>query len=125
MLDDLRTSKTQGQSNFNNPGTVLLGAGADFDVLPELKVSTNINHLWFADTEPLEILRQQANIGNDIGWDLSVSTDYRPWQTQNVVFRVSGAVLEPGAGLQELFATKASVLFGPLQHGSDVLRRGA
>jgi hypothetical protein len=114
ILDDLRTSKTQGQSNFNNPGTVLLGAGADFDVLPELKISTNINHLWFADTEPLEILRQQANIANDIGWDLSLSGDYRPWQTQNVVFRVSGAVLEPGAGMQELFATKStfySVLF--------------
>jgi hypothetical protein len=114
ILDDLRTSKTQGQSNFNNPGTVLLGAGADFDVLPELKISTNLNHLWFADTEPLEILRQQANIGNDIGWDLSLSGDYRPWQTQNVVFRLSGAVLEPGAGMRALFATKNtfySVLF--------------
>ena len=59
-------------------------------------------------------IRQQANIDNDIGWDLSLSADYRPWQTQNVVFRASGAVLEPGSGLQELFATKAtfySVLF--------------
>ena len=114
ILDDLRSSKTQGQSNFNNPGTVLVGAGADFDVLPELRVSTNLNHLWFADTETLEILRQQANIDNDIGWDFSLSTDYRPWQTQNVVFRLSGAVLEPGAGLQQLFDTNHtfySVLF--------------
>ena len=114
VLDDLRSSKTQGQSNFNNPGTVLLGAGADFDVLPELRVSTNINHLWFADTEVLEILRQQANISNDIGWDLSVSSDYRPWQTQNVVFRLSGAVLEPGAGLQELYATNDKQFYSVL-----------
>jgi hypothetical protein len=114
VLDDLRSSKTQGQSNFNNPGTVLLGAGADFDVLPELRISTNINHLWFADTQVLEILRQQANISNDIGWDLSMSSDYRPWETQNVVFRLSGAVLEPGAGLQELYATNDKQFYSVL-----------
>ena len=39
VLMDLRSSKEEGQSNFNNPGTILLGAGADFDVLPELRVS--------------------------------------------------------------------------------------
>jgi hypothetical protein len=114
ILDDLRSSKTQGQSNFNNPGTVLLGAGADFDVLPELRVSTNVNHLWFADTEVLEILRQQGDIPNDIGWDLSVSTDYRPWQTQNVVFRVSGAYLVPGSGLDRLFNTSDGKFYSVL-----------
>jgi hypothetical protein len=36
VLNSLRSSKDQGQSNFNNPGTALLGIGADFDILPEL-----------------------------------------------------------------------------------------
>ena len=36
VLNDLRSSKDEGQSNFDNPGTILVGIGADFDVLPEL-----------------------------------------------------------------------------------------
>jgi len=32
ILNDLRTSKDLGQSNFVNPGTALAGAGADFDL---------------------------------------------------------------------------------------------
>ena len=98
ILDDLRTSKTQGQSNFNNPGTILLGGGADFDVLPQLRISTNINHVSFANTAVVEALRQQGSISPDLGWDYSVATIWRPWQTQNIVFRASGAVLEPGSG---------------------------
>ncbi|MCI5045453.1 MAG: hypothetical protein MRY72_12210, partial [Aquisalinus sp.] len=54
ILNSLRSSKEQGQSNFTNPGTILLGAGADFDVTPPLRVSLNANHLWFEDTSSLE-----------------------------------------------------------------------
>ena len=71
ILNDLRSSKEEGQSNFNNPGTVLLGTGADFDVLPELRVSANVNHFWFADTTILQALRQQGSISQDLGWDLA------------------------------------------------------
>lgn len=102
VLNDLRSSKDEGQSNFNNPGTVLLGAGADFDVLPQLRLSANINHLWFADTAVLETLRQEGTIPNDIGWDLSVAATYRPLMTQNLVFRGSIAVLQPGSGFNDL-----------------------
>ncbi|NBS92880.1 MAG: SH3 domain-containing protein [Betaproteobacteria bacterium] len=35
LLVSLRSSKDQGQSNFVNPGLLLLGMGADFDVKPE------------------------------------------------------------------------------------------
>ena len=34
ILNNLRSSKEQGQSNFVNPGTMLLGVGADFDITP-------------------------------------------------------------------------------------------
>jgi hypothetical protein len=50
VLIDLRSSKEQGQSNFVNPGTMLLGVGADFDLTPRLRLSTNVNHLWFQNT---------------------------------------------------------------------------
>ncbi|MBM3531464.1 MAG: hypothetical protein FJX60_00320 [Alphaproteobacteria bacterium] len=103
MLASLRTSKEEGQSNFNNPGLALLGGGADLDILPELRFSVNANRLWFADTKVLDTLRMQEGISRDIGWDLSAAFVYRPFQTQNVVLRLSGAVLLPGKGFKELF----------------------
>jgi hypothetical protein len=105
VLPDLRSSKDEGQSNFINPGVLLLGVGTDVDVLPELRVSTNFNHLWFNNTEVLELLRQQGNIRNDIGWDLSTTANYRPFDTQNVILRASGAVLIPGDGFKDLFSS--------------------
>jgi hypothetical protein len=105
VLIDLRSSKDEGQSNFNNPGTGLLGIGADFDVLPQLRVTTNINHIWFADTAVIKALRQQGAVSNDLGWDYSISTIWRPRMTQNIIFRLSGAVFEPDDGFNNLFTT--------------------
>jgi hypothetical protein len=104
ILNSLRSSKEQGQSNFNNPGTVLIGAGADFDVLPTLRLSLNANHLRFANTAVLQALRNEGSIPKAIGFDLSVAAIYRPKFTQNLVFRASAAVLQPGAGFRDLFA---------------------
>jgi len=104
ILNSLRSSKEQGQSNFTNPGTALLGMGADFDVLPELRVSANANYLWFATTQVLQVLRVEGSIPRDIGADLSLATIYRPKMNQNLVFRLSGALLQPGAGFKDLFA---------------------
>lgn len=103
ILNSLRSSKEQGQSNFNNPGTMLLGAGADFDLTPEFRLSGNVNHLWFHKTEILQALRNEGSIPNDIGWDLSAAAIWRPKATQNIVFRLSGAVLDPGKGFRDLF----------------------
>ncbi|GHB04605.1 hypothetical protein GCM10009069_29010 [Algimonas arctica] len=103
ILNSLRSSKEQGQSNFNNPGTMLIGVGADLDILPELRVSLNANYLAFAQTEILQTARQQANIARGIGFDLSASAIYRPKFTQNIVFRGSVASLEPTGGFRQLF----------------------
>ncbi|WP_184018571.1 hypothetical protein [Sphingobium boeckii] len=104
ILNSLRSSKEQGQSNFNNPGTMLLGAGADFDLTPEFRISTNANHLWFANTATLKALRTEGSIPRDIGWDLSTAAIWRPKATQNIVLRLSAAVLQPGKGFKDLFA---------------------
>ncbi|UZW57580.1 hypothetical protein NUH86_18560 [Sphingobium sp. JS3065] len=103
ILNSLRSSKEQGQSNFNNPGTMLLGAGADFDLMPELRLSANANHLWFQNTATLQALRNEGSIPKSIGWDLSTAAIWRPHATQNIVFRLSGATLLPGAGFRDLF----------------------
>ena len=106
VLNSLRSSKEEGQSNFNNPGTVFIGAGADFDLTPEFRISANANHLWFADTSSLQALRTEGSIPKDIGFDLSVATIWRPKATQNIVGRLSGAVLLPGKGFKDLFDNK-------------------
>ncbi|MBU1376048.1 MAG: hypothetical protein KKE02_24525 [Alphaproteobacteria bacterium] len=103
VLNSLRSSKEEGQSNFTNPGTILLGGGADFDVTPELRISTNINHIAFANTAVLQALRMEGTIPKSLGWDASVSTIWRPHMTQNIVFRASAAAFEPGKGFNDLF----------------------
>jgi hypothetical protein len=104
VLNDLRSSKEEGQSNFNNPGTVLLGMGADADVTPRLRISGNVNHLSFVNTAVLQTLRQEGSIPTSLGWDYSISAIYRPKVTQNLVFRASVAIFDPGSGFGDLFS---------------------
>lgn len=103
LLPSLRSSKEQGQSNFINPGIVLLGFGMDFDVLPELRISTNFNKLAFENTAVLEVARNQGFISRDIGEDISLSLTYRPLNNQNIVLRASYAQLISGEGYKDLY----------------------
>ncbi|MBE5313851.1 MAG: hypothetical protein H4O13_00435 [Xanthomonadales bacterium] len=102
LLNSLRSSKEQGQSNFVNPGLHLIGAGVDLDLTPELRLSFNANGLWFDATEVLEVARQQPDIPRHIGTDVSAALIWRPFMTQNVVMRLSYAALLPGSGYRSL-----------------------
>lgn len=102
LLNSLRSSKEQGQSNFVNPGLHLVGAGVDLDLTPELRLSFNANGLWFDATEVLEVARQQPDIPRRIGTDVSAAVIWRPFMTQNVVLRLSYAALLPGSGYRAL-----------------------
>jgi hypothetical protein len=62
-----------------------------------------LNHLWFHKTAVLQALRGEGSIPRDIGWDVSAAAIWRPKMTQNIVFRASAAVLQPGAGFRDLF----------------------
>ncbi|MEQ9663404.1 MAG: hypothetical protein RLN87_12765 [Parasphingopyxis sp.] len=120
ILNSLRSSKEQGQSNFNNPGTILLGVGADFDITPTFRLSANANHLWFENTSTLQALRNEGSIPTSIGYDLSLAAIWRPFATQNIIFRLSGALFEANDGFADLFAndrrssTYYSVLFNAI-----------
>ena len=101
-------------------GLMLLGMGADFDLTPQFRLSANANHLWFENTATLQVLRNEGSIPKDIGWDASVSAIWRPNASQNLVFRLSGAVLEPGRGFDNLFAQqgKASRFYSVLANAT-------
>lgn len=103
ILNSLRSNKGQGQSNFTNPGLLLLGLGADLDLTPKLRVSFNLNQLWFDDTTVLEAARNQGGIDRNIGQDLSASLIYRPFTSQNIVVRLAASALLPGDGYNALF----------------------
>jgi hypothetical protein len=103
LLNSLRSSKEFGQSNFANPGLKLLGVGADFDLTPTLRVSTNVNWLQFVDTATLRVARAQGDIDRDIGIDASIAVIWRPLAMQNIVGRLSVATLVPGEGYRDLF----------------------
>ncbi len=114
VLPSLRSSKEQGQSNFINPGLTLVGMGADADLTPQLRLSMNWNYLRFNAVSLLERLRQQAPIASTLGNDLSLALTWRPFMTQNVVFRLSAATLVTGPAFRDLYgrdtATPYSVL---------------
>ena len=119
VLASLRSSKDEGQSNFVNPGLMLLGAGADVDVTPQVRVSGNVSWLRFLQTEVLGVLRNQAPPDKSLGLDVSAGVQWRPFMSQNVVFNASAAALLPGKGLKQLYdenqrGPQYSVLFNLL-----------
>jgi hypothetical protein len=103
VLNDLRSSKDEGQSNFENPGIMLAGIGADLDLLPQLRLALNLNDLSFVDTQVIDLARSQAGVPKHIGEDASVSLIYRPLMSQNMVLRASYARLISERGYDALF----------------------
>ena len=105
VLPSLRSSKDQGQSNFVNPGLLLVGIGADADITPQWRLIGNVSWLSFGNTSVLEYLRNQGNVSRFIGTDISAAVQYRPFMTQNVVFNASVAFLQPGQAYRQLYST--------------------
>jgi hypothetical protein len=103
VLNSLRSSKEEGQSNFTNPGILLAGLGVDLDLTPTLRVSFNANDLYFDDTTVVEVARNQGAIDRHIGYDLSAALTWRPLMSQNIVVRASYATLLAGDGFEALY----------------------
>ena len=59
----------------------------------------------------MEFLRNQANIPNNIGYDLSFALTYRPLDTQNVMLRGSAGALAPGQRTQGALQHRRRIAF--------------
>ena len=64
LVPNLRSSKTQGQTNFVNPGLHLFNIGVDADITPRTKLIGNVNFLWFEHPEVLETFVFQPRIAS-------------------------------------------------------------
>jgi hypothetical protein len=106
LVPDLRSSKTEGQSNFVNPGVFIANFGMDFDVMPSLRVISNVNFLWFDETLPLTELTFQPNIHSAVGTDLGLGMEYRPWLNNNCIIDGGIQCLIPGEGFEDLYRTQ-------------------
>lgn len=106
ILPSLRSSKEQGQSNFQNPGLLLLGVGADIDLVPELRILLNTSHLRFNNTQILGVLRNERSPDPSLGWDYSAGIQWRPFYNQNLILNASYAVLHFGKGLKQLYGSR-------------------
>ena len=105
LLPDLRTSKTEGQANFVNPGLRMGGLGADIDVTPKLRAFLNANYVMFDDTDSLKTVLLTNQLARPFGTDLSLGTQWRPWLTENVVVSTGFGVLLPGRGFRDIYRT--------------------
>ena len=104
LLPSMRTSKTEGQANFVNPGLFLVNAGATFGVTPKLKTFLNVNYLRFENTAPIELLIFESPIHNTIGVDYSAGFQYRPPLSENISITGGAAALSPGQGFRDIFS---------------------
>ena len=103
IVADLRSSKTQGQSNFVNPGLWLVNAGIDIDVTPKLRSINNANFMWFDKTNTLEQFTFQGKISREIGLDLSSGIEYRPLLNNNIIMLFGISTLIPANGFKQLY----------------------
>jgi hypothetical protein len=103
LFDDLRPSAAGAQSSSEGPGLTLVGLGADFDITPTVRISADANQLWFAEVAPLQLVTGRTGLAKNIGQDVSLNTFYRPFGTQNLILRLTGAVLNPGRGYRSLY----------------------
>ena len=112
LLPDLRSSKTEGQANFVNPGVLLLGLGTEMDLTPKLRSFVNANYIRFMETDPLKTALLTDKVAHELGYDLSLGFQYRPLLTDNIIISAGFGTLLPGNGYRDIYKTSTSPVAG-------------
>jgi hypothetical protein len=105
LVLDLRSSKSEGQSNFVNPGVALLGIGASADITPKLRGFANLNYIWMPATETIKVALQTNRSDNQLGLDASLGFKYRPLLTDNIIISAGVGFFFPGPGYKDIYET--------------------
>ena len=118
LLPNLR-NKTEGQANFVNPGVFLYGLGLELELTPKLRSFANANYVRFAETNPLETALVMNGIDSEIGFDLSLGFQYRPFLTDNIIISTGFGTLIPGAGYKDIYRRMNEPVPGFNTHGDS------
>lgn len=102
-LANLKTSKSQGQSNSVNPGVLLVGAALDAELTPKWRGQIGLDYIRFDRTESIETLLQTADISKSVGAEIFAGTQYRPFLTNNVIVQLGGSVFRPDDGFARIY----------------------
>jgi hypothetical protein len=112
VLPSLRSSKTEGQASFVNPGLLEFTAGFDAEVTTKMRLLLNFNYLRFHHTESLQRLLFQGTVDKAIGFDYSAGLQYRPALNDNVTITAGASLFQPGRGFQQILTNK-QLLYTP------------
>lgn len=112
LVPNLRTSKTEGQANFVNPGVLLLGLGTEIEVTPKLRTFINANYVHLMETDPIKTALLTDKVSNELGWDLSFGVQYRPLLTDNVIVSAGFGVFLPARGYKDIYQTSPDPIPG-------------
>lgn len=124
LVPNLRSSKTEGQSNFVNPGVMIAGIGTDIDITPKLRGYINANYIWLAETKPIEVALHTNKVGSELGLDTSIGFRYRPLLTDNILISAGVGFFFPGSGYKDIYrrSTERVHGYGPAEEEGKVDR---
>ena len=111
ILPSLRSSKTEGQASFVNPGLFLYNVGLDAELTPKLRTTVNVSYIQFETTEVLRRVLFQDQVSRDLGMDYSLGAQYRPWLNDNVIITGGVSMFTPGRGFKDILQRKT--LYSP------------
>lgn len=103
LYNDLAANKAQGQSNYVNPGTMLVNVGVDMELTPKLRASVNANSVWFAQVETLELFLNQNDVGRHFGAELNLLLQWRPFLNNNLILTGGVSGFLPGDGFEDIY----------------------
>jgi hypothetical protein len=112
LVVDFRTSKTEGQSNFVNPGVFIVGYGLDADITPKLRGFMNANYIRTIDTATTELVLFTNHASNDFALDCSAGFQWRPLLTDNIIVTAGAGFLIPRWGYKDIYRTNTKPVFG-------------
>jgi hypothetical protein len=128
LVPDFRTSKSEGQSNFVNPGAAIIGYGLDADVTPKLKAFMNVNYVWTVDTAVTKQVLFTNHASNDLGLDCSLGFQWRPLLIENIIVSAGVGFFVPGQGYKDIYRANTVPVPGypspPAGHVDDFLYSG-
>jgi hypothetical protein len=125
LVVDFRSSKSEGQSNFVNPGVFIVGYGLDAAITPKLRGFMNVNYVRTVDTATTELVLSTNHASNDFALDCSAGFQWRPLLTENIIVTAGAGFLIPRWGYKDIYQANTKPVFGfprpPAGHVDDFL----